>query len=82
MRFPNRPKAQKCINTFEVSNVDGFKDVSVGPAKYDARMQGDFSEDGKAVAAKNNLSLDDQKARAERYGIDLDSSEVVGLGLF
>jgi hypothetical protein len=45
-------------------------------------MQGDFSKDGKAVAAKRNISLDDQKARAERYGIDLDSSEVVGLGLF
>jgi len=67
---------------FRVSGVDGFKDVSVGPAKYDARMRGDYSKDGKAVAAANNLSLDDQKARAERYGLDLDSSEVVGLGLF
>jgi len=79
---PNRAKPAKCVNKFRVSGVDGFKDVSVGPAKYDARMQGDFSKTGKATAAAKNISLDDQKARAERYGIDLDSSDVVGLGLF
>jgi len=79
---PNRAKPAKCVNKFRVTGVDGFKDVSVGPADYDARMRGDFSKTGKAVAAAGNQSLDDQKARAERYGFDVDSSEVVGLGLF
>ena len=81
MRFPNRKKVQRVVNSFEVSGVDGFKDVSVGPAQYNARMQGDFSIDGRYVAAKHNISLDDQKARAERYGLDLDSSDTIGLGL-
>lgn len=78
---PNRAKPKKCVSKFRVSGVDGFKDVSVGPAKYNARMQGDFSKDGKASRPVEG-SLDDVKARAERYGFDLDSSEEVGLGLF
>lgn len=83
MAVPNRAKPKKCVNKFRTAGVDGFKEVSVGPAKYDARMQGDFSKTGKQVAAKKqDISLDDQKARAERYGLDLDSSDVVGLGLF
>ena len=75
-----RGKPKKCVNEFRVSGVDGFKDVSVGPASYANRMRGDFSKTGKS--SKPGEALADVKARAERYGFDVDASEQVGLGLF
>ena len=76
------PKAKsRVINSYRVSGVDGFKDVSVGPSTAAAREQGDGSIDARYVAAKNDNSHDDVKARAERYGIDIDSSDTIGLGL-
>ena len=81
MKNRGQIKPKNCINSYEVSGVDGFKEVSVGPAKYDARMKGDFSKTGTAAAADHDISLDDQKARAERYGVDIDSSDTIGLGL-
>ena len=76
------PKAKsRVVNSYRVSGVDGFKDVSVGPSSTANREQGDGSIDGKYVAAKGDNSHDDVKARAERYGIDIDSSDTIGLGL-
>lgn len=76
----NRGKPAKCVNSFEVSNLDGLKEVSVGPSSYNARMNGDASKTGKA--SQPGVALDDAKARAERYGIDVDGDNVIGLGLF
>lgn len=77
---PKRAKPAKCINKFEVSSLDGLKEVSVGPSSYANRMRGDYSKDG--IASQPAASLDDEKARAERYGIDVDASDVIGLGLY
>jgi len=60
-------KPAKCVKKFEVSSLDGLKDVSVGPASYESRMRGDFSKNGKA--SQPGKSLDDDTARNERYGI-------------
>lgn len=60
-------KPAKCVKKFEVASLDGLKEVSVGPASYDARMRGDFSKNGKASQASK--SLDDDDARNKRYGI-------------
>lgn len=70
----------KVINSYRVANLDGLKEVSVGPSKYAARMKGDASKTGKA--SQPGEALDDAKARAERYGIDVDGDNVIGLGLF
>lgn len=70
----------KVVNTYRVANLDGLKEVSVGPSSYSARMNGDASKTGKASV--QGEALDDAKARAERYGIDVDASNVVGLGLY
>lgn len=70
----------KVINTYRVANCDGLKEVSVGPSSYSARMKGDASKTGKA--SKPGVALDDAKARAERYGIDVDGDNVIGLGLY
>lgn len=75
----SRAKLAKCINSFEVANLDGLKEVSVGPSSYDARMSGDASIDGRA--SKPGVGLDDAKARAKRYGFDIDGDNVIGLGL-
>ena len=66
---------------YNLSGLDGVKDVTFGDASVEARAQRDFSKDGSAQKAGFEGSHDDVKARAERYGLDLDSSEVVGLGL-
>lgn len=70
----------KVLNSYRVGNLDGLKEVSVGPSSYDARMNGDASKTGKASV--KGEALDDAKARAERYGIDVDGDNVIGLGLF
>ena len=62
-------KPAKCVDKFEVSSLDGLKEVSVGSASYESRMRGDFSKTGKA--SKPGKSLDDDNARAERYGMPL-----------
>ena len=60
-------KPAKCLKKFKVSSLDGLKEVSVGSASYESRMRGDFSKTGKA--SQPGKSLDDDDARAERYGI-------------
>lgn len=70
----------KVINSYSVANLDGLKEVSVGPSSRANRERGDASIDGRA--SQPGVALDDAKARAKRYGIDVDSENVVGLGLF
>lgn len=66
---------------YRLSGADGIKDLNIFKASVSAREQRDFSKDGQAVAASQEESLDDVKARAERYGVDLDHSGDVGAGL-
>ncbi len=54
---------------YRLSGADGIKDLDVFKASVSAREQEDFSKDGQAVAATQERSDDDVKARAERYGI-------------
>ena len=70
----------KVINSYSVSNLDGLKEVSVGPSTRTARMNGDASIDGRA--SKPGVALDDAKARAKRFGIDIDGDNIIGLGLY
>ena len=66
---------------YRCSGADGFKDLNIFKASVGAREQGDFSKDGQAVAASQEESLDDVKARAKRFGLELDSRGHSGLGL-
>ena len=74
------PVTDRVVNSFEVSNLDGLKEVSVGPSSRGARERGDASIDGRA--SQPGVALDDAKARAERFGIDVDGDNIVGLGLY
>jgi len=73
------PETNRVVNSFVVSNLDGLKEVPVGPSSYADRMKGDGSKTGKA--SQPGVALDDAKARAERYGIDVDGDNIIGLGL-
>lgn len=64
---------------YRLSSMDGIKDIKISHATVQAREKGDFSKDGSA--SQPGVALDDEKARAERYGIDLDHSGDIGLGL-
>ena len=66
---------------YRLSGADGIKDLNIFKASVRAREQGDFSKDGQAVAASQEESLDDVKARAKRFGLELDSRGHSGLGL-
>lgn len=72
----------KVLASHRLKQLDGVKDIKFGDASIEARAKNDFSVDGRASKAPDNSSFADVKARAERYGIDVDSSEQVGLGLF
>jgi len=64
-----------------LSSFDGVKDIKVRHASVEARENRDFSKDGSAMSAEYEGSLDDVKARAERYGLDIDHSGDIGAGL-
>lgn len=66
---------------YRLFSLSGIKDLNIFKASVSAREQRDFSKDGQAVAAAQEESFADVKARAERYGVDLDRSTEVGLGL-
>ena len=66
---------------YRLFSLGGIKDLNIFKASVQARETRDFSKDGQAVAAAQEESFDDVKARAERYGVDLDRSTEVGLGL-
>ena len=65
---------------YRLSGLDGVKDLNIFKASPSAREQQDFSKDGQAVAAAQDRSDDDVKARAERYGLKLGTNHD-GLGL-
>lgn len=65
---------------YRLSGADGIKDLNIFKASVQAREQQDFSKDGQAVAASQEESFDDIKAKAERYGLELGSMHD-GLGL-
>ncbi len=54
---------------YRVSNADGIKDLNIFKASVGAREKRDHSKDGQAVAAEQEGSFDDVKAKAERYGL-------------
>jgi hypothetical protein len=54
---------------YRVSNADGIKDLDIHKASVEARERRDFSKDGQAVAAEQEESFDDVKAKAKRYGL-------------
>lgn len=67
------------LKSVRLSSLEGVKDITFGPASVQAREKRDFSKDGSSSLPGENY--DDVKARAERYGIDLDHSGDTGLGL-
>ena len=72
----------KVIASHRLKQLDGVKDVKFGNSSVEARANNDFSKDGKASGPQDLSSFADVKARAERHGIDSDSSDQIGLGLF
>lgn len=72
----------KVLASHRLKQLDGVKEIRFGDASIEARANNDFSKTGKASGPQDLSSFADVKARAERFGIDVDSSEQVGLGLF
>lgn len=66
---------------YRVSGADGIKDLKIAHLSASQREQGEASKDGQYLAAKSEESLDDVKARAKRFGLELDSRGHSGLGL-
>lgn len=61
-------KHGKVVKDARLRLLDGVRDVSFGPADYEARMQRDLSKTGKAVAAaRAEGDFADDKARQSRY---------------
>ena len=66
---------------YRVSGADGIKDIKVAHLSAEQRERGEASKDGQYLTAKSEGSLDDVKARAKRFGLELDSRGHSGLGL-
>jgi hypothetical protein len=60
-------KNSRVIKDARLRDLDGARDINFGPAEWNARMQRDFSKNGKAVAAARSGVFDDDKARDARY---------------
>jgi hypothetical protein len=60
-------KHGKQIKSVNLRSLDGAREVSFGPASYEARMTRDLSKNGKALAAAKTGDFADDKARQDRW---------------